>query len=128
MPITYTIDDAGKLITEIWTGEVRAEDLAAHWRRILGDPEVLAIRRTVVDLRESVILFSGSQLDVLIKSIALPLLNGRDWKTALVVKDPTQFGVSRQYHVFAEHYSTDTIFRNVEEARTWLCSFDSEKS
>lgn len=31
-------------------------------------------------------------------------------------------GVSRQYHVFAESYSTDAIFHNVDEARTWLMS------
>ena len=120
MPITYTIDRAGKVITEVWTGEIQAECLAAYWKRYLADPEVLAIRRTIVDLRQAEILFNGSDLDMLIHSIVLPVLNGRDWKTAIVVGTSLQHGMSRQYQVFAERYSKDAIFQNIEDARNWL--------
>ena len=120
MPITYTIDREKKLILETWTGEVSASDLAEYWKRYLGDTEVLPLRRTVVDMREAVIRFTGWEMDRLIKDIVLPALEGRDWKTAIVVKEPTQFGVSRQYQVFAQRYSKDSIFSTVEEARTWL--------
>jgi hypothetical protein len=120
MPITYTIDREKKLITEIWTGEVTAECLAAYWKRYLDDPEVLAIRRTLVDLRQADILFNGSDLQILIQNIVLPVLKGRDWKTAIVVEGSIQFGVSRQYQVFAELYSKDAIFSNIDEARHWL--------
>lgn len=120
MPITYSIDRDRKLINEVWTGEIRATDLAEYWKRYLEDPEVLAIRRTLVDLRLAVILFKGSEMDALIQSIVLPLLAGRDWKTAIVVDMPLQQGISRQYQIFAERYSKDAIFRNMEEARNWL--------
>jgi hypothetical protein len=89
-------------------------------KQYLEDPDVLAIRRTLVDLRQADILFKGSDLDSLIQSIVLPVLNGRDWKTAIVVEKPLQFGVSRQYQVFADRYSKDAIFYDLEEARNWL--------
>jgi len=120
MPITYSIDHEKKMITEVWTGDVHAADLAEYWKRYLDDPDVLAIRRTIVDLRQAEILFKGSEFDGLIKNIVLPALNGRDWKTAIVVEKPLQFGVGRQYQAFADRYSKDTIFYNIEAARKWL--------
>ena len=120
MPITYSIDREKKLITEVWTGEMNAEYLAAYWKRYLDDPDVLEIRRTLVDLRQAEILFRGSDLETLIQGIVLPALKGRDWKTAIVVEKSFQFGVSRQYQAFADHYSKDAIFYDMGEARNWL--------
>jgi hypothetical protein len=122
MPIDYTIDHARKLIFETWTGEIRAADLAAYWRRYLADPEVMKIRRTIADLRAAVITFSGMDLSHLIHTIVLPALKGRNWVTAIVVERPAQFGVSRQYQVFAERYSHDSIFADVAAAEAWIGS------
>ena len=66
MPITYTIDREQTLINEVWTGEIQAQDLAEYWTQYLRDPEVMTIRRTLVDLRNASILFRGSDLDRLI--------------------------------------------------------------
>jgi hypothetical protein len=66
-------------------------------------------------------------MDYLIQSIVHPILAGKDWKTAIVVESPLQFGFSRQYQAFADHYSKDAIFRSLEEARSWLCALDSMK-
>jgi hypothetical protein len=128
MPITYTIDHDQKLITEVWAGEIHAADLAEYWKRYLGDPDVLAIRCTIADLRQAEILFNGSDMDNLIQSIVRPVLAGKDWKTAIVVEKPLQFGISRQYQVFANQYSKDAIFRSIEEARNWLCAANPMKT
>lgn len=120
MPIFYTVDRDKNLISETWTGEVRSTDLAAHWKHYLGDPEVLKIRRTIVDLRAAVICFSGLDFDSLIQEIVVPALNGKKWTTAIVVNAQSQFGVSRQYQVFAQRYSTDSIFESVAEAEKWI--------
>lgn len=120
MPITYTTDREKKLITEVWTGGIDAPHLAAYWKRYLEDPEVLAIRRTLVDLRQADILFTGRDMDDMIRDIVLPVLQGRDWKTAIVVEKPVQYGTGRQYQVFANRYSKDAIFYDVEDARSWL--------
>jgi len=128
MPITYTIDYDQELIMETWIGEIRAVDLAEYWKRYLGNPDVLAIRRTIVDLRQAVILFNGADLNQLIQSLVQPILAGRDWKTAIVIEKPLQLGMSRQYQVFAERYSKDAIFYSIEEARNWFCDVDSVTS
>ena len=115
MPISYVIDYEKGLIVETWTGDVAAADLAEHWRHYLADPDVLAIRSTLVDLRACRILFTGAQLAAMVDAVAAPKLGGRDWRTALLADSPVQFGVSRQYQVFAEHYSRDSIFTDKDE-------------
>lgn len=74
MPITYTIDRQKNLIYETWTGEVQASDLAAYWRQYVQNPEVMRIRRTIVDLRSCAIGFLGTDFDALIRMIVLPAL------------------------------------------------------
>lgn len=120
MPISYTIDHERQIIVEVWTGDVSAADLAMYWQRYLADASVLALRRTLVDMRGCTITFSGDQLANLIETIVLPILGKRVWRTALLVEHPVQYGVSRQYHVFAEYYSHDAIFHSYDEAVCWL--------
>ena len=120
MGITYSIDDNQGIIRETWTGDVSALDLATYWGHYLADPRVLSIRKTLVDLRDATPTFSGQQLSSLIREVVDPALKGRDWKTAIVVAQPVQFGVSRQYHAFAQHYSTDSIFSDPTAALAWL--------
>jgi len=122
MPITYCMDREKKLIYETWTGEIRVDDLKMYWQRYLADAEVLEIRRTIVDLRSSVIHLSWMDFDGLIKDLVLPALKGRKWTTAIVVEGPAQFGVSRQYQAFADRFSKDSIFDDVAEAEKWICS------
>ena len=120
MPISYKINDEWGCIVETWIGDITAQDLADHWMVYLRDPEVMALRMTLADLRSARLLFTGAQLASLVETIVVPALGGRSWKTAIVVRDPVQFGVSRQYQVFAETYSRDSIFGSEEEALTWL--------
>ena len=120
MPISYSIDNEKNCILETWTGMITASDLGAYWRHYLADPNVMTIRRTAVDLRECRILFSGEQLAELVETIVLPMLSGKDWKTAIVVTDPLQVEVTRQYHILAESYSKDAVFDTPEAAMDWL--------
>ena len=120
MPIKYSIHLEDLIIEETWTGEVNSTELQSYWRSYLADPEVLMIRRTLVDLREAKILFTGRELNLLIQWEVMPKLNGMNWKSALVVNHPVQYGVSRQYQAFAELYSQDSIFTELATARSWL--------
>ncbi len=120
MPIAYRIDQSAGIIEETWTGTVTIEHLRDYWRDYLADTDVMALRRTVVDLRAADIAFTGAELASLIRSDVLPVLGGRGWASALVVSHPVQFGVGRQYQAFAETYSTDAIFADVEAATGWL--------
>ncbi|MES2522471.1 MAG: hypothetical protein V4617_07235 [Gemmatimonadota bacterium] len=120
MPIQYTIDTECGVIEETWNGSITIRDLSEYWSRYLSDPDVLGLRRTVVDLREADIAFTGAQLEMLVQSMVIPALNGMAWTTAIVVSEPVQFGVGRQYQVFAQRYSRDSIFDDMGKAKAWL--------
>lgn len=120
MPISYSIDTEQGIIVEVWVGDISAQELGDYWRRYLADPQVLSLRTTLVDLRQAMPRFSGTEMANLIRTIVDPVLKGRSWRTAVVVAEPLQFGVTRQYQVFAKHYSRDAIFTDRESALRWL--------
>ena len=120
MPISYSVDREHRCIRETWTGMITAKELGDYWQCILVDPVVMVIRRTIVDLRQCRILFSGEQLADLVERIVLPMLNGKSWRTAIVVGDLAQEEISRQYHMLAESYSRDSVFSTPEDAMTWM--------
>ena len=120
MPITYTVDSDRAIIFEHWSGTVSANELGTYWKHILSDPEVMAIRRTVVDLREATIGFMGWDLEQLIDSVVTPVMKGRTWVTALITGHPVQVGISNQYSVFASHYSKEAIFADPDAAAAWV--------
>lgn len=120
MPITYTIDADAGVIFEVWAGAITAGDLGDYWRAYLADPAVLAVRRTLADLRAADLRFTGAELQALVNREVVPRLGGKTWRTAILVSGPVQFGVSRQYGVFAEAYSRDAIFSDRDAALRWL--------
>ena len=121
MPISYTIDYSHRIVRTVWSGDVTAADVRAHWLVYLDDPLVMALRRTLTDLRSAQLKFSGEELYELIRDVVVPRLEGVGWKTAILVARPDQFGVSRQYQVFAR-YSEDSIFHDEARALDWLKS------
>ncbi len=120
MPISYSIDHLRQLVLVSWTGDITARHVRAHWKKMLADPEALAAGRSLADLRNCNFLLSGSELSSLVEEVAVPRLEGRKWKTALVIARSGQYGVSRQYHVFAERFSTDAIFEDYDKALDWI--------
>src|SRR5206468_12056784 len=84
MPISYSVDKSMRVVFEVWSGDVCAADLRRYWQGYLADPEVLALRRTLVDLRGANLHFSGWELAELVASVVLPVLKGSDWQTAIV--------------------------------------------
>lgn len=120
MPIEYVVDHSRNIVVETWAGTIDANALASYWRDYLTNPEVMSCRRTLVDLRDAQIAFTGSELSNLVQTIVIPALHGKRWASALVVAAPDQFGTSRQYQVFAETYSADSIFHDLRTAEDWL--------
>jgi hypothetical protein len=120
MPISYSINADVGVILETWQGDVTAADLRRYWAGYLADPRVMALRRTLVDLRQARILFSGAELSELVWDVVKPALGGKGWTTAIVVARAVQFGVSKQYQALAEAYSRDAIFEDYDAALRWL--------
>lgn len=71
---------ANDLIIEVWSGDVSKTDLQQHWTSHLRAPKVMAIRRTVVELRQATITFIGTELSELVDSVVVPVLLGKDWR------------------------------------------------
>ncbi len=120
MPITYSISDLDRVIIEVWSGDIRIDTLADYWREYLRSERVLALRRTLVDLRAARVRFSAQELERAVTDVVVPALRGRDWITAMVVKNTDQFRAGAQYQVFAQFYSYDSIFSEVDAALAWL--------
>ena len=128
MPITFSIDPKLGIIREKWSGVCTIEDLRGLWTIYMSDPEVLALRVSYADLREASITFAGWQMRSLIKAVVDPVLQGRDWLTAIVVSGPIQLGMSRQFQEFADHFSRDAIFFDPQDALEWLMRGRAEMS
>jgi len=120
VPITYEILSSEDLISEVWLGDISIADLRENWVRLLQDEKALALRKTLVDMRGATVLFSDQALDLAVREVAEPMLKGRNWVTAIVVRTPTQFHRSSRYQGLAVGYSRDVIFSNVDEAKHWL--------
>jgi len=128
MPITFSVDNRLGIVRETWIGAVTARDLRSLWTGYMADPEILALRVTYVDLRAASITFAGSQMRSLIKEVVDPVLQGREWLTAIVVSGPLQLGMSRQFQEFADHFSHDAIFFDDQDALEWLMRQRAERS
>ena len=122
MPIAYSIDRENGCVVETWTGDITARDLTTHFRRFFADPEVLELRRSMVDLRHCRLVFTAAELSEIVSRIVMPALHGQRWRSAIVLGDPSHFEMSRQYHIFAASYSKDSVFSTPEAALAWLRS------
>lgn len=121
-PISYSIDRELGVVLSVWHGPVSANDLREHWAVMLRDPEVLALRRNVADLRDAQIMFTGDELRALVSSELATLLGGRPWRTAIVTGSPLHYGVARQFQVFTELVDDVSVFENVADAVRWVTS------
>jgi len=128
MPISYAVDRTAGLVRSTWSGVVSARDLAQHWRLLLSDPVAFSLRRSLADMREAEFSFTGDELRHLVDTIVLPAMRDLHWTVAMLVVRPDQFGVCRQYQVFAESFSRDSIFFDLDEALHWLTHIDASTS
>ena len=120
MPITYRKDIERNYVHVEWIGEITLHFLEKHLVEFFNDPFVISSARDLTDVSKAELNFNGSQFESLINQIVIPLLAGRARKTAIVVQRPDQFGVARQYNVFADSYSVDKIFYDCDSALKWL--------
>ncbi len=120
MPIDYVARPDEGFVDVVWAGTITAHDLRMSWSKILSDPTVLRIGRALTDIRDATLDFSGAELAEVVLTVAAPALKGREWRSAIIVHDPVQFGVSRQYEAFTAQFGEDAIFYDRDAARGWL--------
>ena len=120
MAITYEVDETAGLVREQWKGVISMEAMVVHWKQKLADPQVMRCRRTLVDVRESRFLFKGTELQRLVESILEPRLAGAGLRSAMLVKEPVQYGVANQFCAFFSRIGAVEIFQDEDEARAWI--------
>jgi len=120
MPITYEVFPFDGVIRETWCGEITISVLRLHWETMLRDHECLRLRRTLADLRQASLEFSERELQDAVREVGFPLLEGRDWISAIVVRRSLQLRMASRYHAVASIFSQDAIFSMEEEAQRWL--------
>lgn len=127
-PISYRVDQTLGLVVSHWNGEVTVADVERFWAQVLSDPDVLALRRHLADIRAATLHFTGEELRQLIWRRVAPALRGQHWTSAIVVAQPEQFGVSRQFQVFAEVWDEAQIFYDLDEAMRWVASHQAHSA
>lgn len=120
MTITYVVDAGLGAVLSCWTGEVTIAELRAHWAQVLDDPAARALACTVADLSQARLAFHGDDLHRAVHEVAAPRLRGLTWANAIVVAQPVQYGVSRQFQVFSELISDNAIFPTMAAALAWV--------
>jgi len=120
MPITYQVDATLGIVVARWCGPIPINEVVDYWTALAADKEALACGRAIADLRECELRFTGEELRLMAKQILEPALRGRNWKGAIVVKEPLQYGVSRQYGVYSEAFSNVNVFYSDVLARKWV--------
>jgi hypothetical protein len=99
---------------------VRAvEDVLASWDAIQADPAVLDDSGLLIDNGESDFDVPGGDVTRLAQAVALRL--PKICAVAIVVSRSVHYGMARQFQAFADQgRATIQVFRDIEEARTWL--------
>ena len=120
MPICMVIDATHGIVRTTWTGEIRFADLQAHYRSLMSNADAMALRRSLVDARASTVLLSGEDMRTALAARVQPVLTTSHWATAILVHGDVQYGVARQFLVFAESLGTHQIFEDEALALSWL--------
>ena len=118
--ISYHVDAERRIIFEIWAGAIGVVELREHWAVFLADPEVLAVKRTMVDLRRCDIRFTGVEWMEELERFVIrdPVVSG--WITAIVAERSYIYGVARQFLLYTDNIINGQIFESVEPALIWL--------
>lgn len=120
MAISYLVDEGVGLVREKWAGDISLAEMVLHWRSKLADQKVMRCRRTLVDVRESRFTFQGAELQCLVESILEPELEGAGLRSAMIVKEPVQYGVANQFCAFFSRIGAVEIFQDEAEALEWI--------
>jgi len=119
MPVSYRIDAARGVVLSTASGVVCDSDLLAHQQRLRSDPAFRPWFRQLFDFSDATVNeVSGRCIRQLASAPAL----GKGSKRALVVREPSAFGLARMFQTLRddEPEEATAIFHDVATARAWL--------
>ncbi len=123
MPVSYRVDEAGKIIRTVCTNPMSVADATAHFRELSDDPACSG----TMD-----VLLNVTAVDGLPDSRELSAVSHELWTVrqkiklgicAIVASRDAMFGMMRMFEVFAQRYFVAIrVFREADEAEVWLVS------
>jgi hypothetical protein len=129
MATEYEYDTQTALLTTRFRGTVTDEDVIRMAETIAGDPRIAPGMRELMDLRE--VERAEVSRDMLQSIAALDRAHTAKFlgnRTAIVAIRDAHYGLARMYANMMEATSAPTtvrVFRDPDEARTWLQASDS---
>ncbi len=118
MPVTYHIDKINKIVFVNATGELTAEDIRIHRRRVVDDPDFDLHYALLFDC-QGITEFRISSAEV--RMFATDYVSHKRALRAYVVPTEEVYGMTRMYSIIGD-FDSDVIqvFRDMAEARRWL--------
>lgn len=122
MPIRYEIDRAKGLIRTTCWGEVRLQEVLAHFDELEDDPTRPSHLDVFLDLCGMTSPPRTPELQTAVDRIRR--VSGLGFGLCAIVADrDVLFGIARMFEVFAEdHFEKVAVFRDAAEAEDWLRS------
>lgn len=118
MPITYTIDKAHRLVHTRLVGTITEDEITAHHAALLADAD---FEKTFDDLADCSALSLRAEVSgSYVRNMALGLPYAASARHAIVVSDPTIFGLARMFQLSSKDDSKVSVFKSIEEGRAWL--------
>jgi hypothetical protein len=121
MPVVYEIDRARSIIRTRCVGHVTFEEVIGHFHVLESDPLCPSRLDVLLDLSAMTSLPDPGQLRAVSSEMGKVQERVRFGACAVVAPRDVLFGLLRMFEVFAEgQFRTTRVFREVDEAETWL--------
>lgn len=123
MPVETHIDPQTKLIHYKATGEINVVDMIAAFQSVFGHPDFEPGMNALCDAKyatfKEMALHDVQDLAAVVASMGKQ--RGQGHRVALLVRGNTEFGLSALFEMQTVSLPFEVqVFRNTNEARTWL--------
>jgi hypothetical protein len=120
MPIMFTVDHARGEVHTVASGPVSYEDVEQHVQK-QRDAGLLRYRE-FFDGRDGEVTFTAIDAHRVVELMRKLVKEGAVGPRAVLAKAGHTFGLSRMIEMQAEEFCELKIFRDEDEARTWLAA------
>lgn len=122
MSIKYKIFQNRKLVYAVGEGEIKFDDLLDHYEDLSNNPKYIPPMKKLVDYRNATLVeLSIDQAHQITKKKIQLKGKFKNEICAFVTKTDLDFGMSRMHGAQLESSDiTTNVFRNIEDALSWL--------
>ena len=122
MALARSIDHERRFLRGTWSGVVAAADIIAAVDSLLADPEAWAVGRSLTDMRAAELELHPADINAALLGSIAPNFGQRQWRMALLVTTPLQYGICRQFLALTSSNFSGDVFYDEAAALTWLLS------